>query len=81
MHAQISHLLIIILVLPVSSVYCERRFSAANHITTKLINRLTASSLDILLIFSIEDPSNKQFGFTRALALYKSMKQCGILMH
>ena len=77
MHAQISHLL----VLPVSSVYCERRFSAANHITTKLRNRITASSLNILLIFSIEGPPNKQFDFTRPLALYKSMKQCGILMH
>ena len=81
MHAQISHLLIIMLVLPVSSVYCERGFSAANHITTKLRNRLTAPSIDILLIFSIEGPPNKQFDFTRALTLYKSMKQCGILMH
>ena len=74
MHAQISHILIIILVLPVSSVYCERRFSAANHISTKLRNRLTAPSLDILLIFSIEGPPNNEFDFTRALALYKSMK-------
>lgn len=62
---QISHLLIIMLVLPVSSVYCERGFSAANDITTKLKNPLIAPSIDILLTFSIEGPSNKQFDFTR----------------
>ena len=62
---QISHLLIIMLVLPVSSVYCERGFSAANDITTKLKNHLIAPSIDILLTFSIVGPSNKQFDFTR----------------
>ena len=68
MYPQISYLLSIILILPVSSVPCERGFSAANRIKTKLRNRLMVQSLDILLRTSIEGPP---FDFTRALVLIK----------
>ena len=78
MYPQISYLLSIILILPVSSVPCERGFSAANRIKTKLRNRLMVQSLDILLRISIEGPP---FDFTRALVLYKNIKQRRIFMH
>ena len=81
MYPQISYLLSIILILPVSSVPCERGFSAANRIKIKLRNRLIVQSLDILLRISIEGPPIEQFDFTRALALYKNIKQRRIFMH
>ena len=74
MYPQISHLLSILVILPVSSVPCERGFSAANRIKTKLRNRLMVQSLDILLRISIEGPPIEQFDFTRGLALYKNIK-------
>ena len=69
-----ANLISIILILPVSSTPCERGFSSANRIKTKLRNRLLVESMDVLLRISIEGPPLQQFDFSRALDIYKGTR-------
>ena len=75
MYPQLAQLVSIALVLPVSSVPCERGFSAANRIKTKLRNRLQVTSVDMLLRIAIEGPPIDRFNFSHALEIYKSTRQ------
>ena len=60
---QMSKLLSIIAVIPVSSASCERGFSTGNRIKTKLPNRLKVTSVNRLMCISIEGPDISQFRF------------------
>ncbi len=75
MFPQMAMLISIALIIPVSSVPCERGFSVTNRIKTKLRNRLQIPTVDILLRISIEGPPTDQFDFSRALNQYKSSRQ------
>ena len=75
MYPQIAALMNIMLVLPVSSVPCERGFSSANRIKTKLRNRLKVSTIDTLLRISIKGPPIDQFDFSKSLDYYRKTKQ------
>ena len=51
------------LVIPATTVDCERGFSAVGHIKTKLRARLTELSLENLLFIACEDPGIGNFNF------------------
>ena len=74
MFPEISKLIRIILIITVSSVPCERGFSSANCIKTRLRNHLLVENLDVLLRI-IEGPPNEEFEFSKALEIYKSTRQ------
>ena len=71
---QMSKLLSIIAVIPVSSASCERGFSTANRIKNRLRNRLKVTSVNRLMCISIEGPNISQFRFDKALNNFKNMK-------
>ena len=64
----------IALTLPVTNADSERGFSCMNRVKTILRNRLTVSSLDILLRISMEGPERTNFDFDRAVTLWSSKR-------
>ena len=72
---EMAKLISIIVIIPVTSVPCERGFSSANRIKTRLRNRLLVENLDVLLRIVLEGPPLEEFDFVRALSLYKSTRQ------
>ena len=56
MFPNLTKLATIGLLLPVSSVDCERGFSTLSRVKTKLRNRLSNKVLNYLLMISIEGP-------------------------
>ena len=69
----LSKLAQIALTLPVSNADTERGFSCMNRVKSELRNRLTVSSLDILLRISMEGPE-KDFDFNLAVAKWSAMR-------
>ena len=65
LYPQMSKLISMIAVIPVSSAYCERGFSTANRIKTKLQSRLKVTSLNQLMWISIGGPDISQFRFEK----------------
>ncbi|XP_076592637.1 uncharacterized protein LOC143324214 [Chaetodon auriga] len=66
----LSHLAAVALVIPVSSVNCERDFSTMNRVKSDLRNRLQGEHLAACLRVSINGPSPEEFNFGRALELF-----------
>ncbi len=62
------------LVIPVSTVDCERGFSTQNRIKTKLRNRLKTNRLDQLMRIKIEGPPIREFDFTKAMEMWAHSK-------
>ena len=54
------------LILPIATADCERAFSAMNRIKTTPRNRLKTSTLEQLMMISIEGPSADEFDFSMA---------------
>ena len=71
-YPQISRLIVVATAVPVSSVSCERGFSAANRIKTKLRNRLTTQSVCRLMMISVEGQPIGEFNFQQALLKFKN---------
>ena len=75
MFPEMAKLITMISIIPVTSVPCERGFSASNRIKTKLRNRLHTDTVDNLLRISIEGQPIDKFDFSKALTMYKSTRQ------
>lgn len=74
---NISKLLRIAIVMPVSSADCERGFSRYNLVKTALRNRLKPESVNILLTLTIDTPSIENmdtFDFERAFQFWAVQK-------
>ena len=63
LYPDLYSLACVALVLPMSTVDCERGFSAVGRIKTKLRNRLSEYSPNHLMFISVEGTSFKEFGF------------------
>ncbi|XP_060768482.1 zinc finger protein 862-like [Neoarius graeffei] len=70
LYPNLSLLSAIALTIPVSSVNCERDFSAMNRIKTDLRSRLQGDSLTACMTISINGPPVGQFNYSRALELF-----------
>ncbi|KAJ8301785.1 hypothetical protein KUTeg_020772 [Tegillarca granosa] len=68
-----------LLVLPVSTVDCERDFSKQNLIKTDLRNSIKHASLDNLMRIFIEGPPCSEFNYDKAYDVWASMKPRRIL--
>ncbi|XP_059911000.1 uncharacterized protein LOC132460027 [Gadus macrocephalus] len=68
----LSRLAAIALVVPVSSVNCERDFSTMNRVKTDLRNRLQGEHLAACLRISINGPEPEDLNYQRALELFFS---------
>ncbi|KAJ8299937.1 hypothetical protein KUTeg_021456 [Tegillarca granosa] len=68
-----------LLVLPVSTVDCERGSSKQNLIKTDLRNSIKPASLDNLMRISIERPPCSEFNYDKAYDVWASMKPRRIL--
>ena len=73
MFPNLTKLASIGLLLPMSSVDCERGFSALSRVKTDMRNRLTNSMLNHLLMLSIEGPSPEEFPYDRACDRWAAM--------
>ncbi|KAK5853452.1 hypothetical protein PBY51_014602 [Eleginops maclovinus] len=69
LYPNLSLLSAIALTIPVSSVNCERDFSAMNRIKTDLRNRLQGNSLTACMKMSINGPQVKDLQYSRALEI------------
>ena len=70
-YPNITLLAAVCLVLPASSVDCERGFSQQNLIKTKQRNQLESNHLDMLLRLKIEGPPVSEFPFQEAISAWK----------
>lgn len=68
-----------LLVLPVSTVDCERGFSRQNLINTDLRNSLKIESLSNIMMIAIEGPTSESFPFEDAFNKWASVKTRRIL--
>ena len=67
----ISKLLQFIIVLPMSSVPCERGFSRHNHIRTKYRQQLTVSTVKSLMHCSVNGPNPAEYDYSKPLQEWK----------
>ena len=70
----ISMLLKLIIVLPMSSVPCERGFSAHNRIRAKLRQQLVQKTVKSLMFISVNGPDPENFDFNEPLKLWKKKR-------
>jgi hypothetical protein len=71
----VSQLAVKLLVVPVSSVDCERGFSRQNLIKTKLRNRLSTVALGHQMMIALEGPESTDFAFSKAFRKWAGKKQ------
>ena len=62
------------LVLPVSTVDCERCFSLMKRVKTTLRNRMSTTTLDALLRIRIEGPDSAEFNFPAAARKWATIR-------
>ena len=72
LYPQLRKLATIALILPVSTVECERAFSTMKRNKTALRNRLTT---DHLMRLSINGPSSIDFDFSKAATAWDNQRQ------
>ena len=72
---HLQHIMCTLLVLPVSTVDCERGFSAMKIIKTRLRNRLSEKNMQHAMMIAIEGPTIDRFNFEAALNKFKSKKK------
>ncbi|KAG2459766.1 ZN862 protein, partial [Polypterus senegalus] len=70
--ARLAH---IGLVIPVSTAECERGFSVLKRIKTCLRNRMNKSTLNNLMLISLEDPDLGDFDYGKAADNWASRKK------
>ena len=71
---NVCKLLEVAVLIPMSSVPCERGFSTQNLILTRFRTRLSTQALNDLMRISEDGPSFKQFDFNRAVTTWKKEK-------
>ena len=71
---QMLKLLTIALIIPVSSVDCERGFSKQNLIKTKIRAKLKTENVSTLMKMSVDTPEMETFDFHRAFKEWCSIK-------
>ena len=71
---NVCKLLEVAVLIPMSSVPCERGFSTQNRILTRFRTRLSTQALNDLMRISEDGPSFKQFDFNRAVTTWKKEK-------
>jgi hypothetical protein len=64
-----------IMVIPLSTVECERNFSKMNLIKTEVRNQLDAETLGALMNISINGPDASEFSFHQAFKIWQQHKQ------
>ena len=74
MFPNLTKLAAIGLLLPVSTVDCERGFSALTCVKTDLRNRLCNKTLNNLLMISIEGPDPMDYPYDQACDLWASWR-------
>ena len=74
MFPSLSQLASIGLLLPMSTVDCERGFSALSRVKTDLRNRLCSKTLNNLLMISIEGPAAESFPYEKACDIWASWR-------
>ena len=79
MYPNLSTLAAICQVLPVTTVDCERAFSAMKRIKSQLRSTMKTKTLNHLLLISIEGPELDKFDFNRALQTWGKQKNRRIL--
>ena len=79
MYPNLSTLAAICQVLPVTTVDCERAFSAMKRIKSRLRSTMKTKTLNHLLLISIEGPELDKFDFNRALQTWGKQKNRRIL--
>ena len=62
------------LVLPVSTVDCERCFSVMKRVKTTLRNRISTTTLDSLLRIRIEGPESADFNFAETAKKWAAIR-------
>ena len=67
LYPQLCKLAQICLILPLSTVDCERGFSVMKRVKTPLHNRLNTRTLDVLMMICIEGPDFSSFDFKKAV--------------
>ena len=75
MFPNLAKLAAIELLLPVTTVDCERGFSTLLRVKTKLRNRLSNKILNYLLMISIEGPHPTDFPYDVACDIWSQMKK------
>jgi hypothetical protein len=70
LYPNFSKLIRTLLIVPFSTVDCERGFSQFNLIKTRLRNRLTPVNMDILMRLSVEEKELVEVDFQRALTFW-----------
>ena len=75
LYPNLAALASVALVLPMSTVDCERGFSALGRIKTKLRNRLLEATLNQLLFVAVEGPPLAEFNFDEAVTLWAGKKR------
>ena len=74
MFPNLAKLAAIGLVLPLSTVDCERGFSTLSRVKTDLRNRLINETLNHLLVISIEGPNPADYPYEQACSLWASRR-------
>ena len=74
MFPNLTKLAAIGLLLPMSSVDCERGFSTLSRVKTDLRNRLANKTLNHLLMMAIEGPSPSDFPYELACDRWAAMR-------
>ena len=74
MFPNLAKLAAIGLLLPLSTVDCERGFSTLTRVKTNLRNRLASKTLNSLLVISIEGPNTVDYPYDRACDLWGSWR-------
>ncbi|XP_062332851.1 zinc finger protein 862-like [Osmerus eperlanus] len=74
-YPSLSKLAAIALMMPISSVNCERDFSTMNRVKTDLRNRLQGEHLAACMLLSINGPPLSQFPYNQALELFFQKKR------
>ena len=74
MFPNLAKLATIALLLPMSSVDCERGFSALSRVKTDLRNRLSSRTLNDLLMITIEGPAPESFPYDSACNIWASWR-------
>jgi hypothetical protein len=70
LYPNFAKLIRLLLVVPFSTVECERGFSQFNLIKTRLRNRLSPVNMDILMRLSVDEKDLVETDFTRALSIW-----------
>ena len=74
MFPNLAKLAAIGLLLPLSTVDCERGFSTLSRVKTDLRNKLINKTLNHLLVISIEGPNPADYPYEQACSLWASWR-------